>query len=227
MPNQNSNTQASSTFAKKNGRFIKEFEEGSKAAEQLKSPGLSRRQRRRLERMVENGERAFMALLETNKGLVCTYAEKYATCGTAYYEDLVASGESGFVRAVETFDPAKGAFPTWASRWIRKEILKQVYFQKDTVHIPEKKRLDAKKLDHAHEELRMRLGREPLVSEVAAHVGFSEDDVAELGVLAHRAANPIRLDATVDDDSAGGIGLHRRPDRCPQQQAQRVRRAHG
>ena len=50
--------------------------------------------------------------------------------------DLIQAGRRGYVRALERFDPAKGALPPFARTWIRKEV-RRTAATDATIHKPE------------------------------------------------------------------------------------------
>lgn len=77
------------------------------------------------------GDRAAMArVVEQNQGLVRQLARKNARGDRQLRDDLISEGNLGLMRAVEKFDPEKGAkFVTYAHQWIngvqRNEVARQ------------------------------------------------------------------------------------------------------
>ncbi len=71
-------------------------------------------------------------------GLVRSVAHCYRwACGVSLdFEDLVQEGMQGVIRAAETFDPARGAFSTYASPWIRHYVQRAVHMNARTVRVP-------------------------------------------------------------------------------------------
>ncbi len=60
-------------------------------------------------------------LVKGNMRLVMKIANDYKY-GRMDFEDIVSSGTIGLLKAIEMFDPEKGAFPQYASAWINKYI---------------------------------------------------------------------------------------------------------
>ena len=80
-----------------------------------------------LRRLAEGDKSARDALIEHNLRLVAHIIKKYyASCDNQ--DDLISIGTIGLIKAVNTFDPAKGArLATYAARCIENEIL--MYFR--------------------------------------------------------------------------------------------------
>src|SRR5712691_8517235 len=60
-------------------------------------------------------------LIEHNLRLVVDIAKQYQHLGLDL-EDLISEGNCGLMRAVETFNPAKGRLTTYATWWIKQHI---------------------------------------------------------------------------------------------------------
>lgn len=60
-------------------------------------------------------------LVRSNMRLVVKIANDYKRYGMSL-EDVVSNGVIGLLKAIEMFDPEKGAFPQYASAWINKYI---------------------------------------------------------------------------------------------------------
>lgn len=133
-----------------------------------------------------------------NKPLVCSIAARFSGRGVDM-EDLVATGNIGLVKAINTFDFSREcAFSTYAVPLIFGEIRR---FLRDDGMIKvsrEEKRLSAIVL--AEKERRAALGESLSIKDIASTLGISVQDAASaLGALC-----PIRsLDesAYIDDDS--------------------------
>lgn len=61
-------------------------------------------------------------LIKRNIRLVLSIAEKWKGCRFLTYEDLVQEGVVGMITAVKRYDESKGAFTTYAYKWITKAI---------------------------------------------------------------------------------------------------------
>ena len=66
-------------------------------------------------------ESAREQLVRSNMRLVMKIANDYRRFGMDF-EDIVSSGTIGLLKAIEMFDPEKGAFSQYASAWINKYI---------------------------------------------------------------------------------------------------------
>ena len=133
-----------------------------------------------------------------NKPLVCSIASRFASRGVDQ-EDLIATGNIGLVKAINTFDFSREcAFSTYAVPLIFGEIRR---FLRDDGMIKvsrEEKRLSA--IVSAERERRQLRGESTSISDVAKAVGITPEDAAS----ALAAGAPIRsLDenAYLDDDS--------------------------
>lgn len=125
-------------------------------------------------------------LVEGNAGLVWRVAARFS--GRGYEgEELFAVGQSGLLRAIRTFDPARGCtFSTYAVPLIFGEIRR---FLRDDGPIKvsrEKKRLAA--ILSAERERAAANGEEPRLAEIARRVGIAPEDAAD----ALDAVSPIR-----------------------------------
>ena len=156
-----------------------------------KNPELIRRYR-------EGDEAAGEEIVVLNRPLVCGIAKRFSSRGVDI-EDLIATGNIGLVKAINTFDFSREcAFSTYAVPLIFGEIRR---FLRDDGMIKvsrEEKRLSAMVV--AERERRMAQGEPSAISDIAASLGISAEDAAS----ALFAGAPIRsLDerAYLDDDS--------------------------
>ncbi len=156
-----------------------------------KNPELIRRYR-------AGDEDAGESIVLLNKPLVCSIASRFASRGVDI-EDLVAIGNIGLVKAINTFDFSREcAFSTYAVPLIFGEIRR---FLRDDGMIKvsrEEKRLSA--IVCAERERRVAEGESTALSDIAKALGITAAEAAS----ALSAGAPIRsLDesAYVDDDS--------------------------
>lgn len=84
---------------------------------------LTREEEEAMVRRSDNGDtRARASLIEHNLRLVVFIARKFENTGLGI-EDLISIGTIGLIKAVDTFDPAKGKkFASYASRCIENEL---------------------------------------------------------------------------------------------------------
>jgi RNA polymerase sigma factor for flagellar operon FliA len=89
-------------------------------------------------------------------------------------EDLKSYGALGLLRAVDTYDPAKGTFRTHAGIAIYGKILDEL---RANDWAPKSLRRKARDIDNAIAELQKVLKRTPEDHEVAEHLGLSIDQI--------------------------------------------------
>ena len=114
------------------------------------------------------------------------------------FDDLVGYGVFGLIDAIDKFDLSKGyKFETYASLRIRGAILDQI---RKMDWIPRSLRQKQKKIDSAINELENSMGRTPTDSEVAKHLGITENEYDTWQGQA-KVSNIVSLDEFVE--SAG------------------------
>src|SRR5207245_4726488 len=75
-------------------------------------------------------------MVRANLRLVINMARSYAGRGLSF-QDLIAEGNLGLLRAVEAFDPSMNTrFSTYASYWIKQSIRKALVGAAKTIRIP-------------------------------------------------------------------------------------------
>lgn len=71
-----------------------------------------------------------------NIRLVTSFAKTYHS-PTLSFEDIIQDGNLGLIRAINKFDPDKGCkFSTYASYWIKQNILRSLAYNNDTIRKP-------------------------------------------------------------------------------------------
>lgn len=128
-------------------------------------------------------------LVEKNLGLVHSCANRFRGRG-AEYDDLFQAGCVGLIKAADNFDESKGfAFSTYAVPVILGEI-KRIFRDGGSVKIgraiKEKSRNALKK----KEEISVKLGREPTISELADSLGI---DITEAAMLLNASLPALSL----------------------------------
>lgn len=113
---------------------------------QTKRPLLTAEEECQLARqMRQGGQVAIEArerLIESNIKLVITIARSFARSFNLWpvIEDLIAEGMVGLIKAVERFDPERGAkFSTYATYWITREIMRSIdsfYNNRNVARLP-------------------------------------------------------------------------------------------
>ena len=154
-------------------------------------PLLTAEQERRLGRRVQRGDLAARErMVEANLRLVVHLARGLRREGSPLaLADLVQEGTIGLVRAVERFDPARGfRFSTYASWWIRQAMLHALAEHRDGLRLSGPAVRRGRELRAAREEL----GPAATRTDLAARLGWSEDEVA---ALERASAGVVSLDA--------------------------------
>ena len=125
-------------------------------------------------------EDARSTLIKANLRLVVKIAHDFKGLGLPLL-DLNSEGNIGLMRAVEKFDPAKGAkFSSYAAWWIKQSMRRALANQSRTIRIPVQSAGKINKIKSVRMKLTEELGREPTDAEIAEHLDFSERTVAGL-----------------------------------------------
>lgn len=154
-------------------------------------------------RIKKGDEAAREHMIKANLRLVVHIAHEYEHCGMPLL-DLINEGNIGLMRAVERFDPAKGAkFSTYASLWIKQAMRRALADQSKTIRLPVNAADTIYRMRRTALKMAEELGREPSDEELAQEMGLSTRRVAELNVASLR---PASLDASIGDDDSSRLG---------------------
>ncbi len=125
-------------------------------------------------------DEARQTLIKANLRLVVKIAHDFKGLGLPLL-DLISEGNIGLMRAVEKFDPAKGAkFSSYAAWWIKQSMRRALANQSRTIRIPVQSAGKINKIKSVRMKLTEKLGREPTDAEIAEHLDYSERTVAGL-----------------------------------------------
>jgi RNA polymerase primary sigma factor len=164
-------------------------------------PLLTQDEEVKLARRIKRGDAAAREhMIKANLRLVVKIARDYEKYGLPLL-DLISEGNIGLMKAVERFDPDKGAkLSTYAAWWIKQAIKRALADQGKTIRLPVHV---VDKLFHirkAESKLVELFGREPTDQEIAEEISLKPDQVRE-----YRKASvaPTSLDARLgsEDDS--------------------------
>ncbi len=125
-------------------------------------------------------DKARATLIKANLRLVVKIAHDFKGLGLPLL-DLISEGNIGLMRAVEKFDPAKGAkFSSYAAWWIKQSMRRALANQSRTIRIPVQSAGKINKIKSVRMKLTEKLGREPTDAEIAENLDYSERTVAGL-----------------------------------------------
>lgn len=119
-------------------------------------------------------------LIKANLRFVVSIAKQYLGKGIEF-EDLIAVGNCGLMKAVEKFDPTLGyRFLTYAGWWIRDYIINEIINNGNLIRIPFNKTISLNKLHKVVEAFEMTNGHSPTEAELAEILQLSIESVENL-----------------------------------------------
>ncbi|EEF59819.1 sigma-70 family RNA polymerase sigma factor [Pedosphaera parvula] len=153
-------------------------------------------------RIKKGDKKAREQMIKANLRLVVKIAREYEDYGMPLL-DLINEGNMGLMKAVERFDPAKGAkLSTYSAWWIKQSIKRALANQSKTIRLPVHVVDKLFHMRQASVKLQEVLGREPTDEELGDELGFSAQKVAQLRTAAIR---PASLEAPLGDDETSRI----------------------
>ena len=139
-------------------------------------------------------------LVELHLPLVEHLARRFRNRGEPY-DDLVQVATIGLIKSVDRFDLGRGVeFSTYATPTIVGEIKRHFRDKGWAVRVPRRLQELRLSLASATSELSQKQGRSPTVSELAAHMKITDEEVLE-GLESANAYSTLSLDA---GDSGSG-----------------------
>ena len=184
--------------------IARQIQEGEQAKEDIKNLDLSEEERKKLQKVIDEGENAKQTLISSNLRLVVSIAKKYVGRGMLFL-DLIQEGNCGLIKAVEKFDYTKGfKFSTYATWWIRQSITRAIADQARTIRIPVHMVETINKLTRIQRQLVQDLGRDPLPEEIAEKMeNISAEKVREIQKI---ALDPVSLETPIGEEDDSHLG---------------------
>ena len=167
-------------------------------------PLLTPQQEIELAAKIKKGDAAARErMINSNLRLVVTIARDYINLGLPLL-DLISEGNIGLTKAVERFDPTKGAkLSTYAMWWIKQSIKRALANQSKTIRLPVHLVDKLAKVRRVSLQMSDELGREPTDEELGEELGIATEKVARLKSIGVR---PASLDAAIGADDSTEFG---------------------
>lgn len=147
-------------------------------------------------------EEAREQMIKANLRLVVKIAREYEGIGLPLM-DLISEGNIGLMKAVERFDPTRGAkLSTYSTWWIKQSIKRALANQSKTIRLPLHVVWNISKMHKASRSLQQTLGRDATDEEIADELGIKTSRVAQMRVATIR---PASLDARIGDEDSGTL----------------------
>nr|WP_248294252.1 SigB/SigF/SigG family RNA polymerase sigma factor [Actinoplanes sp. TBRC 11911] len=121
-------------------------------------------------------------------------------------DDLVQTAVIGLIKAVDRFDAGRGVdFAGYAIPTILGEVKRHFRDRTWSIRVPRRLQELRLAITEANNTLTHSLGRPPLVADVAAHLGITEEEVLE-GLDGARAYNTTSLSTPIGPDGGTELG---------------------
>jgi RNA polymerase primary sigma factor len=141
-------------------------------------------------------QEARLHLICSNLRLVVKIAHDFKGRGLPLV-DLIAEGNVGLMRAVEKFDPSKGAkLSSYSAWWIKQSMRRAIANQSRTIRIPGQSAAKLAAIHTARAALIDDLQREPTPQEISERTGLSR---RTLGALVGVQSRTVSLDAPIHE----------------------------
>jgi len=138
-------------------------------------------------------------LVHLHLPLVEHFARRFLNRGEPF-DDLLQVGTIGLIKAIDRFDTDRGVeFSTYATPTIVGEIKRHFRDRGWAIRVPRRLQELRLSITSATAELTQLHGRSPTVSELAEHIGVTQEEVIE-GLESSNAYSTLSLDASDDSD---------------------------
>lgn len=174
---------------------------------------LTREEETRLAQQVREGNpEAREHMIKANLRLVVKIAKDYEGLGLPLL-DLINEGNIGLMKAVERFDPDRGAkLSSYASFWIKQAIRRALSNHGKTIRLPVHVQDRLLHLHRAAQRLHDLLGRDPTDEELADELRLPPAKIRELRSVSQ---STLSLDAPLSDDGSDTTADLLADDRVP------------
>ncbi len=152
-----------------------------------KFPPISEEEERELGRRIRQGdEAAVRRLVEGNLKFVVSYVKRYAGMGLGLL-DLINEGNLGLMEAARRYDVDRGVkFITYAVWWIMQAVIHALNQNSRIYALPQKLSDRISLMKRRKEMLKSKFHREPTREELAASLGLTPSEVADLEILSEK-----------------------------------------
>lgn len=163
-------------------------------------PPLSRDEELTLLKQVQEGnERAKARLILANLRFVVAVAKRYRHINEVPFEDLIAVGNLGLMRAAQRFDSEKNVrFISYAVWWIRQAMIQVVSSHGNPIRLPLNRVHTGLRIKKMEESLIKKLNRRPTLEELAEAAMMKPKDLSK---FLRDIPSVVSMDSTpVDSD---------------------------
>jgi len=194
--------------------LAKRIEEAIKTTRKLKKQKgkLSAEKKAEYKNSIQSGQLAREHLIKANTRLVVSIAKKYMGRGVPFL-DLIQEGNLGLMKAVSKFDYRRGfRFSTYATWWIRQTITRSIADQGRTIRVPVHMIDRIRQLYKTAHLLEQRLGRPPIVEELAETLN---EDIPKVEWMLQVSWLPLSLESPVGDEEDSELGMFVEDEKSP------------
>jgi RNA polymerase sigma factor (sigma-70 family) len=158
---------------------------------------LSNDEEEKLSKMIQAGDRAALdKLVRHNLRFVVSVVKETPAWhhGGFPFEDLVAMGNEGLLRAAKKWIPRNGArFATYAKPFIVKGVRRALDNESNMIRIPVNVAEEIRSMKYTERKMTQCMGREPTAKELADELVMHEKRVVELQEI--MSQQPVSLEA--------------------------------
>jgi RNA polymerase primary sigma factor len=168
-----------------------------------RTPLITPKEEIALAKRIKKGDKAAREqMIKANLRLVVKIARDYENYGLPLL-DLVSEGNIGLMKAVDRFDPKKGAkLSTYAAWWIKQSIRRAISDQSKTIRLPVHVTDKLLHIRRAEAKFHNEFGRAPTDDELSEELGLAAKRIAQ---YRKAAISPTSLDAQMGEGDSGTI----------------------